>query len=269
MQRYVDASLTPGIVTAIMREGKLVHFSAIGEMDVASRKPMQRDAIFRIASMTKPIASVALMILWEKGHFQLRDPLSRFIPAFGEAKVRIAGELTAVTDSLEEPRRPIQVRDMLTHTAGLANNYIGDVAAYRTHMTQPRPKNNAEQIARMASFPLNYHPGEEWQYSSATSVVGHLAEIISGQSLDVFLEENLFKPLDMKDTHFYLDDTKGGRLTTQYTPGEDNKITPQDPGDKESRWITSERSIFSGSGGLVSTARDYLRFQQMMLNGGE
>ena len=269
MQRYVDASLTPGIVTAIMRKGKLVHFSAIGDMDVASRKPMQRDAIFRIASMTKPIASVALMILWEKGHFQLRDPLSRFIPAFGEAKVRIAGELTSVTDSLEEPRRPIQVRDMLTHTAGLANNYIGDVAAYRTHMTQPRPKNNAEQIARLASFPLNYHPGEEWQYSSATSVVGHLAEIISGQSLDVFLEENLFKPLDMKDTHFYLDDTKGGRLTTQYTPGEDNKITPQDPGDKESRWITSERSIFSGSGGLVSTARDYLRFQQMMLNGGE
>ena len=140
MQRYVDASLTPGIVTAIMRKGKLVHFSAIGEMDVASGKTMKRDAIFRIASMTKPIASVALMILWEKGHFQLRDPLSRFIPAFGEAKVRIAGELTSVTDSLEEPRRPIQVRDMLTHTAGLANNYIGDVAAYRTHMSQPPPK---------------------------------------------------------------------------------------------------------------------------------
>ena len=122
MQRYIDASITPGIVTAIMRKGKLVYFSAIGDMDVASKKPMQRDAIFRIASMTKPIASVALMILWEKGHFQLRDPLSRFIPAFGEAKVRIAGELTSVTDSLEEPRRPIQVRDMLTHTAGVANN---------------------------------------------------------------------------------------------------------------------------------------------------
>ncbi len=126
-----------------MRKGKLEHFSAIGEMDVASGKTMKRDAIFRIASMTKPIASVALRILWEKGHFQLRDPLSRFIPAFGEAKVRIAGELTSVTDSLEVPRRPIQVRDMLTHTAGLANNYIGDVAAYRAHMTQPRPKNNA------------------------------------------------------------------------------------------------------------------------------
>ena len=162
MQRYIDASLTPGIVTAIMRKGKLVHFSAIGDMDVASIKPMQNDAIFRIASMTKPIASVALMILWEKGHFQLRDPLSRFIPAFGDAKVRIAGELDSGTDSLELPRRPIQVRDILAHTAGLANNYIGDVTAYRTHMTKPTPKNNAELIARLASFPLNYHPGEEW-----------------------------------------------------------------------------------------------------------
>ena len=124
-------------------------------------------------------------------------------------------------------------------------------------------------IRDRSKLPLNYHPGEQWQYSAATNVVGHLVEIISGQSLDIFLKERIFSPLDMKDTHFYLDDTKGGRLTAQYAPGEKNKITLQDPGTEQSRWITSPRNIFSGGGGLVSTARDYLRFQQMVLNGGE
>jgi len=134
---------------------------------------------------------------------------------------------------------------------------------YRDH------ESNAEQINRLAELPLNYHPGEQWQYSNATSVVGHLVEVISGKSLDVFLKERLFDPLDMKDTHFYLDDTKGGRLAAQYAPGKDKKIILQDPGSERSRWITSSRNLFSGSGGLVSTARDYLRFQQMILNGGE
>ena len=121
----------------------------------------------------------------------------------------------------------------------------------------------------LAALPLNYHPGEEWQYSAATNVVGHLVEIISGQSLDEFLRQRIFEPLQMPDTHFYLDNTKGGRLTTQYTPDENNKIKAQDPGSKQSRWITSPRNLFSGAGGLVSTVRDYLRFQQAMLNGGE
>ncbi len=158
---------------------------------------------------------------------------------------------------------------MLTHTAGLANSYIGNTDSYRSLMNIPRPESNAEQVDRLSKLPLNYHPGEQWQYSAATNVVGHLVEIISGQSLDIFLKERIFSPLDMKDTHFYLDDTKGGRLTAQYAPGEKNKITLQDPGTEQSRWITSPRNIFSGGGGLVSTARDYLRFQQMVLNGGE
>ena len=233
------------------------------------KKPLKEDTIFRIASMTKPIASVALMILWEEGHFQLNDPVAKFIPAFSETKVSTTSDASGKTGDLVEPKRAITIRDMLTHTAGLANSYIGNKDAYRKAMYQPRPKSNSEQINRLAKLALNYHPGEQWQYSAATSVVGHLVEVISGKSLDVFLTERLFDPLDMPDTHFYLDNTKGGRLAAQYKPGKDKKIVLQDPGSEKSRFITAPRNIFSGSGGLVSTARDYLRFQQMILNKGQ
>ena len=269
MQRYIDEGLTPGVVTAILRRGKLVHFAVQGDMDVAAGKPMQADAIFRIASMTKPITSVALMMLWEEGHFQLRDPVSKFIPAFADLKVSTTGDASGETGELVDLKRPIQIRDMLTHTAGLANNYLGNVDAYRAVMNTSRPTNNAEIMARLATLPLNYQPGEAWQYSIATDVVGHLVEVISGQDLDTFFAERIFAPLDMPDTHFYLEQSDAARLTAQYTPGEDKKITLQDPGSVDSRWITGPKTLFRGAGGLVSTARDYLRFQQMMLNGGE
>lgn len=269
MQKYIDEELTPGVVTAVMRQGKLVHLETQGYMDVEAKKPMREDAIFRIASMTKPIASVALMILWEKGHFQLSDPVYKFIPSFKDVMVSTTSDASGKTGELVKPKRPILIRDMLTHTAGLANSYIGNTKAYRRAMNTPRPKSNAELINRLSQIPLNYHPGEEWQYSTATSVVGHLVEVISGKSLDIFLKEELFFPLGMNDTHFYLENTKGDRLTAQYTPGKDKKIKLQDPGTENSRFITSPRNIFSGSGGLVSTIHDYLSFQQMMLNGGE
>ena len=269
MQKYIDQDLTPGVLPAIIRNGKIVYLETQGFMDVEKEKPLREDAIFRIASMTKPIASVALMILWEEGHFQLNDPVSKFIPSFSETKVSTTSDASGKTGNLVEPKRAITIRDMLTHTAGLANNYIGNKDAYRKAMYQPRPKSNSEQIDRLAKLALNYPPGEQWQYSAATSVVGHLVEVISGKSLDVFLTERLFDPLDMPDTHFYLDNTKDGRLAAQYKPGKDKKIVLQDPGSEKSRWITAPRNIFSGSGGLVSTARDYLRFQQMILNKGQ
>ena len=269
IQKYIDQDLTPGVLTAIMRNGKIVYLETQGFMDVKEEKPLQEDAIFRIASMTKPIASVALMILWEEGHFQLNDPVSKFIPIFSETKVSTTSDASGKTGDLVEPKRAITIKDMLTHTAGLSNSYIGNKDAYRRAMYQPRPKSNSEQINRLAKLALNYHPGEEWQYSAATSVVGHLVEIISGKSLDIFLKERLFDPLNMPDTHFYLESTKGGRLAAQYSPGKNKKIILQDPGSEKSRWITAPRNIFSGSGGLVSTARDYLRFQQMILNKGQ
>lgn len=267
MQRYIDQQLTPGVITAILRKGKLVHFKVQGEMDVDAGTAMRDDAIFRIASMTKPITSVALMMLWEEGHFQLRDPVTKFLPEFAELQVSTTADASGATGELVEPKRPPTIRDMLTHTAGLANNYVGNVEAYQAAVADAQ--NNEELIKKLATLPLNYHPGEEWQYSIATDVVGRLVEVISGMALDQFFRDRIFGPLDMPDTHFYMDADKAPRLTTQYTPGEDNIITPQDPGGAESRWISGPKTLFRGAGGLASTTRDYLRFQLMMLNGGE
>ena len=267
MQRYIDESLTPGVITAILRKGKLVHFSALGDMDVGAGKAMQDDTIFRIASMTKPITSVALMMLWEQGHFQLRDPVAKFIPEFADVKVKIPGQVNGSAETLEPLQRPIQIRDMLTHTAGLANNYIGDVETYRATFRTP-PRDNAELVSKLAGLPLNYQPGTQWQYSAATDVVGRLVEVISGRSLDAFFKEHIFKPLDMTDTHFYLEAKDAPRLAAQYRPGKDKKIELQDPGSLESRWISGPQTLYRGAGGLVSTARDYLRFQLAMINGG-
>ena len=269
MQHYIDAGLTPGVITAILRKGKLVHFAVQGDMDVENRRPMQDDAIFRIASMTKPITSVALMMLWEEGHFQLRDPVAKFIPAFADVKVSTTADASGASGQLVAPKRPIQIRDMLTHTAGLANGYVGNTDAYRAAMASTPTRDNAELIEKLVKIPLNYQPGEAWQYSVATDVVGRLVEVISGQSLDEFFKARIFAPLEMHDTHFYLDADKAPRLTAQYTPGHDNRITLQDPGTIDSRWISGPKTLFRGAGGLASTARDYLRFQQMMLNGGE
>ncbi len=273
MQKYIDDKLVPGTVTLVARHGKVVHFEAQGYMDADSKTPMRKDALFRIASMTKPITSVALMMLWEEGKFQLRDPVSKFLPEFDDQKVSTTADSSAKTGKLVAVKRPATIRDMLTHTAGMANAYRGNVEYHNQTATIRPDDDTASFVARLASLPLNYQPGEEWQYSHATDVVGRLVEVISGQTLDDFLAERIFEPLKMTDTHFFLDDTKGGRLMSQYTPGEDLTITLQDPGTEKSRWITGyeggNKKVFRGAGGLVSTARDYVRFQQAMLNGGE
>jgi CubicO group peptidase (beta-lactamase class C family) len=159
---------------------------------------------------------------------------------------------------------------MLTHTAGLANAYLGNRDFYREHMAGREPDANlADYVKLLAELPLTYQPGTQWQYSVATDVVGRLVEVISGMPLDEFMAERIFAPLDMPDTRFFLDKSKAERLTVQYTPGEDERIVLQDPGGEKSRWITGPQVLFRGAGGLVSTVDDYLRFQQMMLNGGE
>jgi CubicO group peptidase (beta-lactamase class C family) len=269
MQRYIDAELVPGTVTAIMRKGKLVHLDVRGQMDVADEQAMRRDTVFRIASMTKPITSVALMMLWEEGRFQLRDPVSKYLPEFSDVRVSTTGDASGNTGDLVEPDRPIQIRDMLTHTAGLANSYLGNPTAYGAHMSEfPSDGKLDAYVRHLAELPLNYQPGTRWEYSTATSVVGRLVEVISGLPLDQFFYERIFNPLGMKDTHFFLDEDYAERLAAQYRPGEDGKIIEQDPGSADSRWISGPKTLFSGAGGLVSTVDDYLRFQQMMLNGG-
>ncbi len=269
MQRYIDDGLVPGVITAVMRQGKLVHLEVQGDMDVENGKAMQADTVFRIASMSKPITSVALMMLWEEGRFQLRDPVARFLPEFADVQVSTSRDASGATGELVALERPIEIRDMLTHTAGLANNYIGNVEHYRAVM-EARPEDDLESyIKRLATLPLNYQPGSAWEYSAATDVVGRLVEVISGMPLDAFLRERIFKPLDMPDTHFYVDASYADRLAAQYKPREgDNRIELQDPAGAASRWITGPQKLFRGAGGLVSTVQDYLRFQQMMLNEG-
>lgn len=269
MQEYIDEGLVPGTVTLVARHGKVVHFEAQGFMDAEKTKPMQKDAIFRIASMTKPITSVALMMLWEEGKFQLNDPVSKFLPEFANQVVSTTSDASGKTGELVPVKRQATIRDMLTHTAGLANSYRGNVEFF-TENTRVTPEDSHDSyIKKLAVLPLHYHPGEEWQYSHATDVVGRLVEVISGQTLDQFMKEKIFLPLGMNDTHFWLDDTRNGRLMDQFTPGADLTITLQDPGTEKSRWISGPKNVPRGAGGLVSTAHDYIRFQQAMLNGGE
>lgn len=268
MQKYIDQQLVAGTVTIVARHGKVVHFEAQGYSDAENKVPMRKDALFRIASMTKPITSVALMMLWEEGKFQLSDPVEKFLPEFKNQKVSSTGDASNRTGQLIPVKHPATIREMLTHTAGLANSYIGNVA-FVDEFTEIKADDTTESLVkRIAALPLNYQPGEAWQYSAATDVIGRLVEVISGMTLDKFMQERIFNPLDMRDTHFFLDDTQGGRLTSQYTPGTDQKIKLQDPGTEKSRWITGNKKVFRGAGGLISTAHDYIRFQQMMANGG-
>ena len=274
MQRYIDADLVPGTVTLIARRGKIVHFEPRGKNFLEEDRAMGQDTIFRIASMTKPITSVALMMLFEEGRFLLTDPISKWLPEFKEMQVAIptAGDLQYGNFSLVPAARPITVKHVLTHTAGLANSYRGahTQALYQKAAARQSPdETGAYFVRRLATVPLNYQPGERWEYSRATCVVGRLVEEMSGQTLDEFFKERIFGPLGMNDTHFYLPESKLDRFVAQYAPAEGGGLTLVDAPTAESRFVKEPHVFFMGSGGLMSTAADYWRFQQMMLNGGE
>lgn len=273
MQRYIDDELIAGSVTLVARRGKVVHLSALGLADVEANRTMTPDTIFRIASMTKPITSVALMMLYEEGHFQLNDPISNWLPEFADVKVLEENEGTdgGAPTRLVPPRHPISVKHVLTHTAGLMSSYRDGHLNVYSDRPRLEPGSNLEaSIKMMAKLPLGYHPGERWEYSSATNVVARLVEVMSGMTFDQYLANMIFAPLGMTDTHFYLPVEKLPRFASQYKPGDDNnKIVLQDAASVESRFVKEPHTMFSGSGGLMSTAADYVRFQQMMLNGGE
>jgi len=268
--KYVDADLVPGAVTLVAREGKVVQFKTYGHMDAENSRPMREDAMFRIASLTKPMASVALMMLWEQGHFQLSDPVSKYIPSFSNQMVSTTSDASGETGDLLPVNRPATIRDLLTHTAGLAGGFKGNTQFFRSTMVI-RPEDTLESyIDRLAGLPLNYQPGEDWQYSNATSVVGRLVEIFSGQQLNVFLRENILDPLGLHNTKFFIEDDQDGRLMPHFRPGPiDNKIEEIDPGTNESSLISRNRNVVTGAGGYISTVPDYLRFQMAMLNEGE
>jgi len=269
IQRYIDKGEIAGSVALVARYGKIAHFEAQGVMDIATKAPMRTDAIFRLASMTKPVTSLAVMMLHEEGHFILDDPLSRFLPEFKEMKVAVPNapnERAAGGYRLVPAARPITIRHLLTHTAGLASGTAGPtMAAYPALAAARQPSDTmADHVKRLAALPLNFHPGDHWEYGPATDVLGRLVEVISGKTLEEFFRQRILNPLGMKDTAFYLPEDRLPRLVTAYEKkdGKLEKLTAPGPATRNGRY-------FAGGGGLAGTAEDYLRFAQMLLNGGQ
>lgn len=268
-ERYVDTGKLAGLVTLVARNGQLAHLGTCGRRDVAAGAPMQADTIFRIYSMTKPIATVALLTLYEEGRFQLDDPVSRFIPAWADLRVWADG--TPDGFKTEFPEREMQIRDLLTHTSGLTYGFMNrhplDALYRRRGVERDGAANLQEMIDKLSELPLLFSPGTKWSYSVATDVVGHLCEVIAGQPLDRFLAERIFEPLGMVDTAFWVPADKVHRLAANYA------FTAKDPlalfdAPATSTYLAPP-TFLSGGGGLVSTAHDYWCFAQMLANRGE
>ena len=266
-QKYVDDQKLGGAVILVARHGKIAYFESFGET-----KP---EAIFRIASQTKALVSVATMMLMEEGALLLNDPVGKYIPEFAKTKVAVAkaGGGYDVVDA----KRPITIRDLLTHTAGISYgsgiardqwNAAGIQGWYFADRDEPI----AATVARMAALPFEAHPGEQWVYGYATDVLGVVVERVSGVSLDEFLRTRITQPLRMNDTHFYLPPAKRNRLAVVYAAKEQGGIerAPETGGStSQGAYVDGPRKSFSGGAGLLSTAQDYARFLQMLLNGGE
>lgn len=271
LKRYIEPERIAGCLTLIARRGELAHLSTMGMIDRERNKPMAEDTIFRIYSMSKPITSVALMMLFERGLFQLSDPVSRFIPEWANLRVLTGGRHPDFTTTAAE--RPMTVRDLLSHQSGLTYGFMEGAleqaynrnAVYSAGVMEGRDLQS--MINRLAELPLKFSPGEHWNYGVSTDVCGYLVERISGQRFDEYLQEQVFAPLGMVDTGFQVPVGKQERFAANYERGPDRRLRlMDDPG--ESHYLR-EQTFFSGGGGLVSTAQDYQRFCQMLLNGGE
>lgn len=279
MQAYVDHRRHAGISTMIARRGRVVHAEQVGLRDREAGLPMAADTIFRIYSMTKPVVAVALMVLYEEGRFQLLDPVAKYLPAFGKVRV------LAADGGLERPARPIQVRDLLTHTSGLTYDFLEDspvCALYRqARILNDMGRSLGDMVAEIARLPLAFHPGARWQYSVGLDVAGHLVEILSGLPLDQFLRQRIFAPLGMADTGFGVPPAQRGRLAAMYglpdltaegmtvraiydawRAGFHQRL------DLAQTSPVDRPDLARGGGGLFSTIGDYMRFALMLCNGG-
>lgn len=269
-QQEIDDGHMVGAVALVARRGKVAYFEALGEMDREAGKPMATDAIFRIASMSKPVTSTAAMILLEEGRFLLDDPVSRFIPGFAEMKVAVVDD-PADPDSpftLVPAEREVTIRHLLSHTSGLTYGSFnrGPVGRlYReANLWQDPEATLADFAAKVATLPLVHQPGTAWEYGVSTDVLGYVVEAASGMPFERFLAERVFRPLGMNDTGFYVPDDKTERLAAHYQLQEDGSLKPS------AAYLDFRKppALPSGGGGLVSTAADYGRFLQMLLNGG-
>jgi CubicO group peptidase (beta-lactamase class C family) len=270
MQRPVDDQSLAGVVTLLMRHGKVVEQRSYGVKDFASRAPMTNDTIFRIYSMTKPVTGVAMMILYEEGKWHPTDPVSKFIPEFADVKVFKGLDANGAILT-EPPAHPPTIEELLTHTAGLTYGLFGTSPVDKVYMS----KNcfAAVDLRAMsqcfAGLPLLYQPGSKWVYSVSMDIQGYLIEKLSGKPLAQFMDERIFKPLRMPDTAFFVPKEKRNRFATVYSGGPDGKLVVTGEASGPKADFVSPPGAPSGGGGLVSTARDYARFAQMLLNQGE
>lgn len=261
MQKYIDDNKLPGMITIVARHGKIVHSETYGSMDVG--KPMRKDAIFRIASMTKPVTSVAAMILYEEGYFQLDDPVADYIPEFRNLKVFVSVDKEGI--HTVDPVRPITIRDLLTHTSGLSGVGADSPVDSMYAVADLSGGTLKEMVQKLSVIPLLYQPGTTWNYSRSTDVLGYLVEVLSGKPLDMFMKERIFLPLGMEDTDFFVPVEKLDRVGAVYSPDSVGIRIIMKP---DTSSVSTPVKFLSGNGGLYSTAADYLVFSQMLLNKG-
>ena len=280
VQKTIDDHRIAGAVTLVVRHGQVAWFKAQGMQDRETAKPMRPDTIFRICSMSKPITSVAVMMLYEEGHFLLDDPVSRYLPEFKNPKVLV--KPSTGTPYTIPATREITIRDLLRHTSGISYNWNVDLGplykdANVGHGMLPYDGTIADSVDRLAKMPLLFNPGERFEYGLNADVLGRLVEVVSGKTFDEFLRTRIFEPLGMKDTYFFPPDNKLDRLATAYTYYADKGLAPfPDTPITEGPFIYSAdypyhvaKKLFSGGAGMNSTAMDYARFCQMLLDGGK
>jgi CubicO group peptidase (beta-lactamase class C family) len=258
LTQFVADRKIAGAVAAVARKGRLAYLESVGVQDLETRAPMSERSLFRIYSMAKPVTAVAAMILYEEGKFRLDDPVSKYIPEF--SKVVVYAEPGGAT---RPPAQPVTVKDLLLHTSGLSHR-TSDL--YRSEKVRSRRDTLPRFITNVVRVPLMEDPGTRFRYSEATTVVGRLVEIWSGQPFDAFLEQRLFRPLGMSDTAFWVSADKRARLATVYTPAPGGGIAPI---EIEEVPFTERPALLEGAVGLVSTVPDFMRFSQMLLNKGE
>ena len=273
-QQYVDDKELAGAVILVSRRGEVVFHQAFGDRDLESNDAMEKSDIFRIASQTKALVSTAIMILQEDGKLLIQHPVSRYLPAFENTTVAV--EIEGGGYGVVPAARPVTLRDLLTHTAGVG--YGGGIAAEEWKQAGIQGWYFADRdvpvrhtIDQIAELPFEAHPGERFVYGYSTDILGAVVEAASGKTLDQFLEERLFQPLGMNDTHFFLPKDKIDRLATVYSATDDGLEKAPEPGHMvgQGHYVEGPRKSFSGGAGLLSTARDYSRFLQMMLGKGE
>jgi CubicO group peptidase (beta-lactamase class C family) len=268
-QRYLGSKKIAGALTLVARHGRVAYLSPIGQMDLERNKPMAEDTIFRIYSMTKPITSVALMMLYEQGFFQLNDPVDKFIPEWENLRVYASGNYPLFLTT--PPDRSMTIRDLLTHMSGLTYAFMERTnvdAAYRKLGIGVLGGGGTlrEMIVKLAKVPLEFSPGTRWNYSVSTDVCGYLVEVMSGMPFNEYLKTKIFDPLGMNDTDFFVPPEKIDRFAANYSRRPDKTLRLEDdPADSS---YNRPPTFFSGGGGLVSTAANYFRFCQMLLNGG-